>query len=876
MKSALSRRQWLKLGVVGGTGALVFGSVPRATGRRGKEITRFCVALCNHWSYIGIGWQLGIESNVLSVTDAMETADRLPHVKTCINLDARAFELLAEKFPEVAQRLKRYLAEGKVELIGGTYGQPMGTTISGESNIRQLVVGRETIRKALGYEMVTFLEEEEFTHPQVPQIARGAGYRYASLAQLDTWGRAGIPLLEHNVIAWKGIDGTTISCIPKNSLFGASLDPKQLVDSPAFKKLETQGVPLVFVWAEFGWEDPEHPAYLTESDKYKALAEAYPVAFVTLKEYLDKFGAEAKETILLPMDAWSKSLTWGLGGDQVRILARKVESLLLAAELFDAIAAGLGGKAQVETLEKGWKDLLASQSHDVGLCEYSRWQGDRMAPMDRLEDLHAFPWGVMGYHHLDSARQQGEAALEAALGALGRRINSRAKAQGQLSAIVFNPHCWERTDTVSTGRLYPLPEGTRAVLVKDRAGRVLPAQVVKTEKDQDGNLIVAEMAFLAPKVPSAGYETCYLQPTKEAQPAAATDLVIDESRLILENEFLRVQLDPATGAVSHLLHKALGREVLAPQNASFPHFTGRPNPNLSLHPAPPAQYDSATSKADLDWLAKGPVLATVRARHRWKYLNFETQVTLAAGRPYVEVVSRVLARVPPHSDASPPDIKEGYRLSFTPGFKPVTVLRDYPLAIEPTRHDAFHALSFVDLLGEDLGLLVLHSGTQWFRRNESGVFSNLIMREWESHFTQEYGWPLYAEYRHALRPHALNMRNAERLQEATAFTQPLLCRVGPLRQGDLPPSRSFLALTPGSVMLSAFRRKRGLASELRVIEVQGEEAQATVRLETPFAHVAETDLLGKKVGMVVHSGKQLGFKIQPWKIKTFELQGGTV
>ncbi len=168
-----------------------------------------CVALCNHWSYIGIGWQLGIESNVLSVTDAMEMADRSPGVKTCINLDARAYELMAARFPEVAARLKRYLAAGKVELIGGTYGQPMGTMFSGESNIRQIVVGRETIRRALGYEMVTFLEEEEFTHPQLPQMLAGAGFRYASLAQVDTWGAAGVPLLEVNAFRWKGKDGST-------------------------------------------------------------------------------------------------------------------------------------------------------------------------------------------------------------------------------------------------------------------------------------------------------------------------------------------------------------------------------------------------------------------------------------------------------------------------------------------------------------------------------------------------------------------------------------------------------------------------------------------------------------------------------------------
>ena len=48
-----------------------------------------------------------------------------------------------------------WIAAGKVELIGGTYSQPLGTMFSGESNIRQIVYGRETIRKALELEVVS-------------------------------------------------------------------------------------------------------------------------------------------------------------------------------------------------------------------------------------------------------------------------------------------------------------------------------------------------------------------------------------------------------------------------------------------------------------------------------------------------------------------------------------------------------------------------------------------------------------------------------------------------------------------------------------------------------------------------------------------------
>ena len=157
------------------------------------------------------------------------------------------------------------------------------------------------------------------------------------------------------------------------------------------------------------------------AERYKGLAKGARVEFVTLRQYLDKYGSEAKETILLPMDAWNKSCTWGLGGDQVRIMQRKVEGLLLAAEVFDAAASALGARSQAELLEKAWKGLMTSQSHDVGLCEYSRWQSDRFAPAERLEDKHNFTWGSMGFSYLDAAEKQGQQAMDATLTDLSRR-----------------------------------------------------------------------------------------------------------------------------------------------------------------------------------------------------------------------------------------------------------------------------------------------------------------------------------------------------------------------------------------------------------------------------------------------------------------------
>ena len=72
-------------------------------------------------------------------------------------------------------------------------------------------------------------------------------------------------------------------------------------------------------------------------------------------------------------------------------------------------------------------------------------------------------------------------------------------------------------------------------------------------------------------------------------------------------------------------------------------------------------------------------------------------------------------------------------------------------------------------------------------------------------------------------------------------------------------------------MVTAFRRKPGGKLELRAVEVDGRTGDAQITLGVPHTQAVETDLLGVKRADAALQGGQLQFKIDPWKIRTFEI-----
>ncbi len=851
----------------------------------------FCVALANHWSYTGIGWQLGLESCAQSIRDSLAMADYSPSVKTCLNLDALAYSMVAESYPDIAERLRRYLAEGKVEIIGGSYGQPLASMVSGESNLRQLVMGQKTIQETLGVLVSTFLEEEEFTHPQLPQLLKGAGYQFASMAQCDTWGKHGSPPMDLNLFPWRGIDGTCILATPINGLVFHPPVVTHDIDwlwtqdgRHRVAELQQLGMPLAIKWTEFGWEDLGGQSINKfDPEKFRLLSQQFRVRYVTLTEYLEQYSGQAKEPVSLRMDDFHKLLPWGVGGDQLRRYGREVEALLIAAERFDAINHLLSlGAGRVAELEEAWKHLLIAQSHDVSLCEYSRWGGGTSPPLEPLIAAHFLPWGSIGFHHMDHAKQGAQKTLHAALREISASIDTATESKGDMAIVVFNPCDRERDANASSGRLYFQDAGTAGISVRDAQGREVASQLLQQERDPSGAIVAAEVAFQVRQLPPVGYATYYLAKTKSGEASSNTDLKTSESGFRLENEYVAAEIDPQSGAIVRLVDRRQGTDLIDGKRCPFPIFTGRPNKQHPASAGAPDAFNSRQSKAEVSWVERGPLRATVKAVHTWPRLRFENWVTLQAGQPFVESRLRVFADVPPAPGEGtingwqfPLEITEGYWASFAPAFQPAEVIRDFPFGVEATAKAAIDALSFLDLMGPQGGLLIVHSGTQYFKRGDDGVFSNLLIREWESHFTGEYGWPRVADYRFALQPHGAEFTHADRLRAVAAFDQRPVVVVETLHPGRLAKRRSFVSLGSAEILLSTFRAVADDAYELRVIEQSGLPASAELKIDLPLTTAAPCDFLGRVVGETDSlENESLAVSLTPWQIRMYRL--GTV
>lgn len=370
----------------------------------------------NHMHWVDMQWLWGYHVMPGSTFDMLKFC-RETGAKGNVNFDGIGYEKMAAEAPEALTTLRDAVAEGTVEVVGGSYGQPYGLFHGGESNIRQRIYGVRTAMRLLGKRPRTFWEEEFDFFPQLPQMLKGCGFDGASLYFQWTWHTPEVPFEASPVVWWEGVDGSKLLAATRNRLnlhqwpedFQILLDelaeagPREVLkrgaaatekkpDVPrpapeAISRWEGEGghveeraervVPLVLQWLEL----MPSPDWMCRSElmipKLRELLddERFEVVFGTLGDYLDHArGAEVPIRRYGMHEVWH-GLSLGKNADEFRRKSRFAEELLLGAESQSA-ALSLFGRPYahwdvypVWELEEGWRKLLAAQHHDNDECE---------------------------------------------------------------------------------------------------------------------------------------------------------------------------------------------------------------------------------------------------------------------------------------------------------------------------------------------------------------------------------------------------------------------------------------------------------------------------------------------------------------------------
>lgn len=780
----------------------------------------------NHMHWIGCGWGNNGDDVLASSVDLSERMLEFGAAGG-VNFDMVGVERLATERPAALEKLRRLLATGRLEVLGGTYGQPLGSLHGAEANVRQLQWGVRVSQQCLGVTPKIFWEEEFYFFPQLPQLLRLMGFEGACLYFQRTWMTPYFPREQDtSVVAWEGPDGSRLRSAAATAItrwMPSRFDPVEVAKT-AVAQQATQ--PLIVDWNELAGS-------FCEADWYKPVYESmtrFGIKPTTLSDYLASYDGP-EPTRAYRMDETFVGLPWGKCGDQVRRADKRIENTLTAAEALAAAASVEGLPYPTDVLTEAWKNLLIFQGHDVHICEGVL--------------RHAYP------RYMQAAEDLAQRALQETATACAQRVDTRHP--GALAAaVVFNSLPWPRSGPVEA----VLPEDLSlpgALAVEDTQGRLSPAQRLA-----DGRLL-----FVARHVPALGYQTFWLVPGP-----ANTDLKTSPDGLQVENSVLRVEVD-ASGAVRSL-RMAGGQELLSADT---------PNGELRATIKGTA-VSSSTCGPSVRLIEAGPVRVMVEATGALTaHVRFSNRVIVYSGLPWL--VFETDAQVEEELDGM---MTGSLRRVFTPAFT-ATYYHDWPFGVSETamtnefrksfpfrptgREDVVRnhvtGLNLLDCQGSKVGLLYVHDGNQAFLR-DGALIANILScyDPWDEGY-----YPTHQSFRSALIAHGPWL-NSDRLRAAIEFNTAMPAVVGPCREGPWPASRSWLEMETPGVMTSAFYRD-GAHLFLRLYDVDGQARQVLLRPSFRVASAELVNLRGDTIRPLTTENGAILLDLRPYQIATIRI-----
>lgn len=436
------------------------------------------------------------------------------------------YAFVKEHYPQLYERIKVRIAEGRWELVGGMWVEPDLNIPSGESLVRQILYGQSFYQKEFGKRSIIEWLPDTFGYcASLPQILKLADIPYFMTTKLN-WNDTNV--FPYDLFNWVGIDGTSIIAYLNHGV-NEHTHPKDVDEhwkSYKQKNAHPQQM-LLYGHGDGGGGVTNEMVELAERSSFMV---GQPVSrFSTAGAF---FEGVQKSGQSLPN--WHGDLYLELHRGTYTTHARnkrsnrKAEVLYREAELWGQFS----GLSQTVTgiLDEGWKLILLNQFHDI-------------IPGTSIPEVYATSAEEYG-----KIAEIGTAALACCLESIAGRITSHGEG---LPYLVFNSLGWERGEVVSL----TCSVEKNDVYVVDANGEPLDFDVERNGDSQTVSVYV-------PCISAFGYTTIWLRAALQAENAwtAPTEEAFPS---VWETDFYILEFNES-GEITRWYDKPLRREWLKP------------------------------------------------------------------------------------------------------------------------------------------------------------------------------------------------------------------------------------------------------------------------------------------------------------------------
>jgi alpha-mannosidase len=493
-----------------------------------------------HWDR---EWYLPFEKFRMRLVDLMDHLLALlesdPNFKY-FHLDGQTIVLedYLQVRPHAQAQVRKFISEGRL-LIGPWYLLNDLYLTSGESTVRNLLVGKRVCEDYGSRMMIGYLPDQFGNIGQMPQIFRGFGIDNVIFGR----GRASRPGRTCE-FQWQGVDGSQVLSVHMAFWYNnAQRFPEAPDESVAYAQRARNQLAgclatnqMLFMNGVDHLEAQENLspilAHLSEALKPDTIVHS------TLPEFI----AAVKQEAPANLEVWEGELREDWGGaclvgtlsSWASLKQRNFEDETLLTRYTEPLASFISDNDFAyddDYLLYAWKTLLQNHPHD-SICGCS------------VEETHAdmFP----RFRH---TRQVAEMMNDRALTHLAAQVKSDCALEGDSQLLAFNPSPFARKALITAEVELVKATGKVEFELLDSAGTVLPYTILWVEDALKvvHNPIELPRRFQTKKyrigfvadLPALGYSSFCVRPVHES---GRKERALTLDGLSAENEFLRLQL----------------------------------------------------------------------------------------------------------------------------------------------------------------------------------------------------------------------------------------------------------------------------------------------------------------------------------------------